>query len=103
MGGETLRLNAWHQDQVITPPPGARVLASNAFCKYAALAIGPNVLTFQPHPEFNDEMIDILATHRAPGVVPDALVASAQAALGQASDGPAMGLRIAQHLKGAAQ
>ncbi len=103
MGGETLRLNAWHQDQVITPPPGARVLASNGFCKYAALAIGPNVLTFQPHPEFGDEMIDILATHRAPGVVPDALVASAQAALGQASDGPAMGLRIAQHLKGATQ
>ena len=35
--GETVTLNAWHQDQVTVAPQGARVIASNDFCANAAL------------------------------------------------------------------
>lgn len=42
-----------HQDQVITPPPGARLLAGSDFCQFGALAYaqGP-AISFQMHPEF---------------------------------------------------
>jgi GMP synthase-like glutamine amidotransferase len=41
----------FHQDQVTVPPPGARLLASSAFCRHAMLQIGDNILTLQSHPE----------------------------------------------------
>ncbi|MFN0022873.1 MAG: glutamine amidotransferase-related protein [Parvularculaceae bacterium] len=44
---------ASHQDQVVTPPAGAKVLAASDFCPYAVLsyAQGP-AISFQMHPEF---------------------------------------------------
>ena len=48
-----LSLLACHQDQVVTAPPGARVLASSAFCEHAMLALDDHVLTVQAHPEFS--------------------------------------------------
>lgn len=47
-----LRLLAFHQDQVTRLPANATLLAGNAFCPYAAYAIGHQVLCFQGHPEF---------------------------------------------------
>ena len=41
--GESMYLNAWHQDQVIEKPVKAKVLAENSFCKYAALSYGNNI------------------------------------------------------------
>jgi len=93
-GGEELALNAWHQDQVITPPPGAKVLASNDFCRYAALAIGDNVMTFQPHPEFGSEMVKGLIDHRAEKV-PEPLVDKARAALAAPTDSDVLAERMA--------
>jgi GMP synthase (glutamine-hydrolysing) len=55
--GEMLALNAWHQDQVVDLPPGAEVLATNAFCAHAALRLGPGILTVQAHPEFDRDVI----------------------------------------------
>jgi GMP synthase (glutamine-hydrolysing) len=85
MGGKSIALNAWHQDQVTERPEGARVLASNAFCENAVLAYGDDILTVQPHPEYGAEFIDGLIRTRGKGVVPDELLASASAAL---HDGP---------------
>ena len=56
-GNESIRLNAWHQDQVVKNPKKAKVLAENSFCKYAVLSYGDNILTTQPHPEFTHEVI----------------------------------------------
>jgi GMP synthase (glutamine-hydrolysing) len=67
-------LNAWHQDQVITPPEGARVFASSDFCANAGLVIGDSVLTIQPHPEFNARMIDGLVRYRAQGLLPPEMI-----------------------------
>lgn len=46
-------LNAWHQDQVVEIPPGARPIAETDFCGLAGLAYDKPILTLQPHPEFD--------------------------------------------------
>ncbi|WP_299656652.1 type 1 glutamine amidotransferase [uncultured Tateyamaria sp.] len=79
--GETIAVNAWHQDQVVELPPGAEVIGSSDFCENAALVYGDRIWTIQPHPEFGADMIEALAVHRAPGVVPGDLVEDARAQL----------------------
>jgi len=98
----TLTLNAWHQDQVLTPPPGARTLASNAGCAHAALAYGDLGFSVQAHPEYDDRFIRGLVEHRARGVLPPDLLARTEAALGQGPrDGATIGARIARFFKSA--
>jgi len=75
-GGEKLTLNAWHRDQVTQVPPGARVVASNAFCTNAAL-LYDHAFTVQAHPEFRPEFIEGLMRTRGKGLVPDDLMAAA--------------------------
>ena len=97
--GETLTLNAWHQDQVTALPEGARVLASNDFCANAALAIGDTILTIQPHPEFGKPFIEGLITHRAPGVVPAEQIADARDRLDVPLDSTRFADRMAAFFK----
>lgn len=77
LGDRAINLNAWHQDQVITPPTGAKTLASSPFCKHAVLAYGDHIYTTQPHPEFDTDVIDGLIRTRGKGVVPDDLLEQA--------------------------
>lgn len=85
-GGQTVALNAWHQDQVTELPEGAQVIASNDFCAAAAVIYGDRALTFQPHPEFGAEMIDGLIRTRAKAAgVPQDLLERAEAALPEAT------------------
>ena len=79
--GQTVRLNAWHQDQIIEIPPEAQVLGSNPFCKYAFLSYGECVFTVQAHPEFKSDFIRVLIDTRGRGVVPDDLLEQATCAL----------------------
>jgi GMP synthase (glutamine-hydrolysing) len=94
--GEHVALNAWHQDQVIAPPPGAEVVGHNDFCAYAAMRYGDTIYTVQPHPEFTAEMVDRLIRHRGRGVVPDPLLEEAAARLDQPTDSDRLGARIAR-------
>lgn len=99
-GDTTLKLNAWHQDQVVTLPAGAEVIASNAFCRYAGLRIGDSVLTVQPHPEYDADMMKGLFDFRAEVAgVPPALVADARARLAEPVDSGAMADRFAAFFK----
>ncbi len=86
LGGRKVALNAWHQDQVTEPPEGARVVGSNDFCRFAALAYGDHVWTLQPHPEFDNAFIRGLIENRGRGVVPDAVLDEAAARLNEATD-----------------
>lgn len=61
---EQVHLLASHQDQVLTLPVGARLLASSAHCPIAAYAIGQQVLCIQPHPEFDVEYSAFLLRKR---------------------------------------
>ena len=47
-----LAIPAFHQDQVVTLPPGARVLAANEFTPYASLGYDDSTVSVQGHPEF---------------------------------------------------
>ncbi len=55
--GRELHAMAWHQDQVVELPQGARLLASSEGCKNAMFAYGDQVLGIQPHPEFDADVV----------------------------------------------
>lgn len=44
---------AFHQDQVVTLPPGARVLAASAFTPFASIGYDDDTVSVQGHPEFS--------------------------------------------------
>jgi GMP synthase-like glutamine amidotransferase len=94
-GGQTVRLNAWHRDQVVAVPEGAQVIATNAFCENAALLYDDRMLTVQAHPEFRPDFVDGLMRTRGPGLVPDDLMAAARARLDVPLDQASMADRIA--------
>ncbi len=99
VGGETLALNAWHQDQVVTLPPDAQVVGSNAFCQNAALIYGQKAFSVQPHPEFQSDFIDGLATHVGDGKLDPALMAEVRAKLPLPNDNARMAAMIARFFK----
>jgi GMP synthase (glutamine-hydrolysing) len=100
-GGREVALNAWHQDQVAAPPPGAETVATGPDCPHAALAIGPATWTIQAHPEFGADLIAGLIRHRG-GKVPAALIAEAEAQLDRPTDRARIGAAMARHLARAA-
>lgn len=54
-----------HQDQVLTPPTDADILAGNEFCPNAGLLYGrAPILSFQGHPEFSDTFMTDLYNAR---------------------------------------
>lgn len=97
--GQRVALNAWHQDQVVEVPTGAEVIGSNPFCANAALVYGDRIWTIQPHPEFGSEMVEALATHRGPGVVPDGQLEAARAALDSPTQRHDIAAEMAEFLK----
>lgn len=100
-GDKTVRLNAWHQDQVVAPPPGATTIASTPFCQYAGLSYGKKGWSIQPHPEYGNDFIQGLIDHRGRGVVPDAELDDAQERLKQPVDSTGTADQIAAFLKAA--
>ena len=99
LDGKTVALNAWHQDQVVELPAGARVVGSSDFCANAMLAYGDTVWTVQAHPEFPAEFIDGLIKTRGKGVVPDAQLETATATLPQPTDSADIAAHMAQFFK----
>lgn len=93
--GEKVRLNAWHQDQVVARPEGACVAGSSDFCENAALIYGNRAFTVQAHPEFSDAVVEGLMDKRGAGVVPDPLMAEARMRLGAPNSSQALARRIA--------
>jgi GMP synthase-like glutamine amidotransferase len=67
-----------HQDQVVIPPPGARILAGNAFTPFGLLEYeDAPAISMQFHPEFEPEYARALIEHRRARVPdPDSAIAS---------------------------
>jgi GMP synthase-like glutamine amidotransferase len=63
-GPDTFRLPASHQDQVVELPPGAEVIAANAFTPMGALDYGDRAISLQLHPEFDPAYAIALIEHR---------------------------------------
>lgn len=99
-GDEKLALNAWHQDQVIELPEGAQLIASNPFCRNAAMVVGDTVLSMQPHPEYATEMLEALFTYRAEVAgVPPEMIDDARSRFKEPVDNDAMAGRMAAFFK----
>jgi GMP synthase-like glutamine amidotransferase len=65
-----------HQDQIVVPPPGARLLAGNAFTPFGLLEYD-DAISMQFHPEFEPAYARALIEHRRARVpAPDAAIAS---------------------------
>ena len=101
--GKPVALNAWHQDQVVERPEGARVVGSSDFCENAMLAYGDTVWTVQAHPEFPAAFIDGLIKTRGKGVVPDEQLDAATAALPAPTHNADIAAHMAQFFKSKAR
>ncbi|WP_245686168.1 type 1 glutamine amidotransferase [Terasakiispira papahanaumokuakeensis] len=99
---DDLVLNAMHQDQVMSCPPGAQVLASSDFCPYAALVYEQGMLSFQPHPEFSiDYERDLLQDRQGITIEPEQAQTAIAGLTAQARiDNPLVGRWIARFLQG---
>lgn len=63
-GDMALDILVSHQDQVVTAPQSATVLAGSEFCENAVCQIGDHILTFQGHPEFVPRYLRKIMTFR---------------------------------------
>jgi len=61
---DQLNIIVSHQDQVISLPKNAEILAGSDFCPNFMLQIGEHILTVQGHPEFNKQYSQTLMQHR---------------------------------------
>ena len=82
----TMALLASHQDQVLTLPPQAELLASNAHCPIAAYTVGEEIFCVQGHPEFVPEYSAFLLGKRRMALGEDRYIRAIQS-LTQAHDG----------------
>ncbi|HEX5377053.1 MAG TPA: type 1 glutamine amidotransferase, partial [Phenylobacterium sp.] len=63
--GPRIGVPASHQDQVVEPPPGARVLAASEFTPFGMLAYGDQpAISIQLHPEFEPAYAKALIENR---------------------------------------
>jgi len=92
-------LAASHQDQVIAPPPTAKVIARSAHTEFAALAYAhAPAISFQGHPEMTAAFTaDLVASRR--GRIPDALVDDALASLSAPTDHEVVARWIVQFMR----
>ncbi len=85
-----------HQDQVIAPPAGARVIAGSNFCPYGVLEYaGGRAVSMQCHPEFEHAFALDLLEHRRTSIAAD-VSAVARETLKHETDRHALGASIAR-------
>ena len=76
--GQEVRLNAYHQDQVISAPECATHISGNETCKNAIIFYDNKVFTMQPHPEFSNTYIRELIDARAIGLIDNDILENAR-------------------------
>ncbi|WP_425990757.1 glutamine amidotransferase-related protein [Brevundimonas sp. TWP2-3-2] len=74
-----------HQDQVLSPPADARVIAASEFTPFAGLA-WDDAMSFQCHPEFQPDYAAALVENRRGHRIADALADEALASLAKTND-----------------
>ena len=100
--GPAFSLGVSHQDQVITPPAGARTLARSAHTDHAMLAYdSAPIISLQGHPEFTDGFLAALYGARRGKTLSDDLADQAIESLGASEDNTLVGEWMVRFLKGA--
>jgi GMP synthase-like glutamine amidotransferase len=86
-GAAAISVAASHQDQVIELPPGARVVAGDAFAPYAILAYDDQpAISVQPHPEWDPNYAIALIERRLETVLNEAQGRAAMETLKRPND-----------------
>ena len=97
----TIRLPASHQDQVVSLPSGAEVIAASEFTPFAGLAWRDQpAISIQPHPEFDPAYATALIEARRGKVYADDEVDRAVASFAGADDRARVGQWIGAFLRG---
>ncbi len=98
-----IAIPASHQDQVVEPPPGARVLAGSAFTPFGMLAYEDQpAVSIQLHPEFTPAFAEALIESRRGTRYTDAQADAAIASLSAPNDCARVGDWIRRFLAGEA-
>ena len=93
-------LGVSHQDQVLSLPPGAELVAKNTFCEFAALAYpAAKAMSFQGHPEYSPAFSCALYDIRKGGQLPIEMVDAAEASFAEPLDNDLIGSWMARFLK----
>jgi len=74
-------IQAFHHDQVVTPPAGAQTIARSDFCPHAMLWYPGFALSVQGHPEFSKRFVRALLESRRGTTLRDADVDAAEASM----------------------
>jgi GMP synthase-like glutamine amidotransferase len=90
---QTWSLLASHQDQVLTLPPGAQLMASHEQCPVAAFRVQDRVWCVQPHPEFVPDYSAFLL-HKRRVQLGEQAFQKGMDSLSQGHDGWALGQEI---------
>ena len=98
--GTRIALACSHQDQVITPPAGARTILSSDFTPHAGLLYaGDTTFSVQAHPEFTlGFALACCEMVRSKGEAPDSVVAPAEASLAEPLESARLGGAITRFL-----
>ncbi|AUG54810.1 glutamine amidotransferase-related protein [Thalassospira marina] len=95
-----MKLNAFHQDQVVKLPETASVWASSDFCPYAGLNYGDKAASIQPHPEFSRAYENALLQSRRGELIEEDLAVIAEKSLDNPVDGGSFAHWLLAFLKG---
>jgi GMP synthase-like glutamine amidotransferase len=102
--GARIALACSHQDQVISPPTGAKTILSSDFTPHAGLLYaGDTTLSVQPHPEFSVGFALACCEMAGKGDAPDSVVVPAKASLAEPLDSALLGGAIARFLTRSSQ
>ena len=97
---KAIALPASHQDQVVRPPPAARLLASSAFTPFAMFDYADQpAISIQPHPEFDPAYAEALIEARRGTRYTEAQADAAIASLHEPNDRTQVGDWINRFLK----
>lgn len=84
-----LHLFAAHNEQVLQPPPQARVLGGSAFCPVGTMAVGQHLFSSQYHPEMSRAFMADLLVY-LDGKLPAPVISQARAQLQEPLDADLM-------------
>ncbi|RCS53978.1 type 1 glutamine amidotransferase [Bremerella cremea] len=100
LGTDKIDCLAMHQDQVVTKPAAAEVIASSAFCANAGFAYpgshGVKAMSFQFHPEFSPEYTRDSIAIKAGNALTEEQAAAAITTVREQNDSARIGQQLAE-------